>query len=71
MNLDNPAILMSGLVIGTIGLGLFLYGRKAGSARALLAGVVLGVLPLGVQSLAVLWGATAACLAGLYVFRER
>ena len=65
MDLDHPGIMMSGMLIGTLGLGLFLYGRKTPDLRCLAVGVILSVLPLIAHSYLSLWGVTAACIAGL------
>lgn len=70
MDLDHPAVLFSGLVIGAVGLGLFLYGKRAPDLPTLAAGAALGVLPLFAHSLVVLWGLTALCGGGLYVVKR-
>lgn len=66
MDLSNPWVLFSGLFIGAIGAGLFMYGRKAESPRCLFAGVALCIMPYFVSSLIVLWLLTAGTLGGLY-----
>jgi hypothetical protein len=66
MDLSNPAAIISSIVIGVIGMGLFIYGKKQVSIPALVAGVVLCVFPYFVTSVLLMWGVTAACLGGLY-----
>lgn len=67
MDLDNPASLFSGLLIGLIGMGLFMYGKKAQKLPHALAGVALCVFPYFVASVMLSWLITAACLGGLYL----
>lgn len=66
MDLSNPAALFSGLVIGVIGMGLFVYGKKQTNLKCLLTGGALCVFPYFVSSVLLLWLITAACLGGLY-----
>lgn len=66
MNLSNPAALISSLVIGIVGMGLFVYGKKQTSIPSLLTGVVLCIFPYFVSSVLLMWAITAACLGGLY-----
>ena len=67
MNLDNPAVLFSGMLIGTVGLGLFIYGKKAIDTRFLVSGIALCVLPFFAHSMLALWGLTGVCAAALFV----
>jgi hypothetical protein len=41
----STAALMWGLLFGSIGLGLFVYGKKQGAMIPLLCGLVLMILP--------------------------
>jgi hypothetical protein len=66
MDLDHPAVLFSGLVLGAIGMGFFIYGKKQARLDCLAIGVVLSVVPLLAHSLLILWGTAAACLGALY-----
>ena len=66
MNLDNPAVLFSGLVLGAIGMGMFIYGKKQQRLDCLAVGAVLGVLPMVAHSMLVIWGVAAVCLGGMY-----
>lgn len=65
MNL-SPGMMLSGLVIGSVGLGLILYGKKAGSAKCFTTGLILSVAPVFAHTLAVMWIIAGACIAGLY-----
>ncbi len=68
MDFGNPWALFSGLIIGLFGVGLFGYGKKQLSPRAMLTGAVLCVYPYFVVSVALLWLIAAACLGGLYLW---
>lgn len=66
MDLDNPAVLFSGLILGAVGMGMFIYGKKQGRLDCLAVGVVLSVVPMIAHSLLVIWGVAAACIGGMY-----
>ncbi len=66
MNLDSPAVLFSGLFIGAIGFGLFLYGKKAERPASLTIGLGMCVLPMVVHSVVLMWAITGASIAGLW-----
>lgn len=65
MDFSNPALLYSELVIGAVGMGMFVYGRKAPSLPFLVAGIALSVIPWFVGSLFGLWGLTGLCIGAL------
>jgi len=67
MDLSNPWTLFSGLVIGCLGMVLFIYGKKQANLKCLLTGGVLCVFPYFVSSLILMWAITGACLGGLYL----
>ncbi|MCC6678424.1 MAG: hypothetical protein IT436_14910 [Phycisphaerales bacterium] len=67
MDISNPWALFSGVVIGLIGMVLFMHGRKQASPRCLLTGGVLCLFPYFVSSLILMWLITGACLGGLYL----
>ena len=69
MNL-SPGILISGLVIGSAGLGLFLYGKKNSNGKCLIAGVAMCALPYFAHSVVLMWLLAGACAAGLYGFSK-
>jgi hypothetical protein len=64
--MDNTWSLLSGLVIGGIGVGLFIYGKKQLELKCLFAGAALCVLPYIVASVGLQWLLTGGCLGGLY-----
>lgn len=70
MNLDSPAMLFSGLIVGTLGLGLFLYGKKAERPAPLAIGLGVSALPLVVHSLVVLWAIVGASFAVLWALNK-
>jgi hypothetical protein len=43
--MDSTAILLWGLLFGSIGLGFFLYGKKQKAAVPIIAGIALCVVP--------------------------
>lgn len=67
MDLDNPGLLLSSLLIGLLGFSLLVYGKKSGNLRALGIGLAMCVFPYFVHSLALMWGLTAAGIGGLCV----
>jgi hypothetical protein len=62
----TPSTLFAWTVSGSIGLGLFLYGKKQRRVPHLAAGVLLMVFPYFVSSLGATLGITAAVLGLLY-----
>jgi hypothetical protein len=62
--------LFTSLLIGSIGLGLFLYGRKQNRLPQLVTGIALSAYPYFVGSVAWMIGIAVAVLAGL-VFAVR
>lgn len=65
MNLDGTQLLIA-LIVSSIGMGMFVYGKKQKRAPQLLAGILLMVLPMVISSVAWSLGATAAVIGGLY-----
>lgn len=68
MDLGNPGVLLSGILIGAVGMVLLIYGKKTENLKALLVGLVMCVFPYFVGSLAILWLGAAACIGGLYAW---
>jgi hypothetical protein len=66
MDLGNPWVLFSGLIIGAVGFVLFVYGKKQANYKCLFTGLVLCIFPYFVSSLLAMWLITAGCLGGLY-----
>lgn len=50
----DPNLLMLSLLFGMVGMGMFMYGKKAGRMVPLLAGVALMLLPYFISSVAIL-----------------
>jgi|GEM_PF-1221995 len=71
VDLDNPAVMFSGMLIGMIGLAAIIYGRKAEDIRFVLLGVVLSVVPFLAHTLLALWGVTVGCCSLFYVTANR
>jgi len=67
MDLPDFGFLFSSLLIGAIGAGIFIYGKKSENPKCLGMGVVLCVFPYFVHSLLLMWGIAAACMAALYL----
>ena len=71
MDLDNPAVMFSGMLIGMVGLAAIMYGRKAEDVRFVLLGVVLSVVPFLAHTLLALWGVTVGCCGLFYAAARR
>lgn len=67
MDLGDPWVLFSGLLIGTVGFVLFMYGKKQANFKCLFTGLAMCVFPYFVSSVLVMWLITGACLGGLYL----
>lgn len=50
--------LFAGLIIGSLGTGYFIYGKKQRQALPILCGLLLIVIPYLIDSMALLVGAT-------------
>jgi hypothetical protein len=61
--------LLLGLLFGSIGLGLFIYGRKQRAVVPLLCGLVLMVVPYVISNVWLLFLAGAALVAIPYFVR--
>jgi hypothetical protein len=70
MELSNPWLLISGLFLGAIGMGLFIYGKKQLDFRCIATGVALCVVPYFIGSLAVLWLVGLALVGGLWAWMK-
>lgn len=66
MDFDNPAALVSAVLISLIGTAIFIYGKKQCVLKCLATGVALMVFPCLVHSVLVMWGLAGACVGGLY-----
>jgi len=54
MGTMNTAVLLWGMLFGSIGLGFFMYGKKQRAAVPLMVGIALSVYPFFVTNLAAL-----------------
>lgn len=70
MDLDHPGVFLSSMLIGVIGMGVFIYGKKSGDFKSLAIGLLMCVFPYFVHSLLVMWLATAACFGGMFVLSK-
>lgn len=66
MDFSHPWSLFSALVIGLIGMAVFLYGKKETNLRCLGVGAALCIFPYFVTSVVAMWLITAACLGALW-----
>ncbi len=66
MDFGNPGALFSGLVIGMVGMVLFMWGKRRADFRVLAVGAVMCVYPYFVESVLAQWLIAAGCLGGLY-----
>jgi hypothetical protein len=67
----SASYLISSLLISCLGMGLFLYGKKAQRLWPLLGGLVMCVYPFFISGMLMMWGLTAVICAGLYFLRDR
>lgn len=67
MNLNDPSALFSSLLIGLIGMAIFIYGKKSGNMKCLGIGLALCIGPYFIASLLWQWLLTAAGVLGLFV----
>lgn len=68
MDFTHPAALISSIIIGLIGMLLFIHGKREGSPGPLITGIVLCVFPYFVASAILMWLITGGCLGGLYYY---
>lgn len=66
MDIDGNALLLS-LLIGTVGVACFVYGKRQGRLPQMLAGVTLAVYPYFVSNLILMAAIAAAVLALLWL----
>jgi hypothetical protein len=67
MNLSDPAVFISGVLIGLIGMALFMYGKKAIEPKCIGIGLAMCVYPYFISSVLIMWVLAGACLAGVYL----
>jgi len=64
----SPATLVAGLLVSTVGFGLFLYGKRATRLPQLLTGLALMGFPLFVHGAVATLAIGAGLVAGLWAF---
>lgn len=52
--MNNPSILIWGVIFGSIGLGFFIYGKKQKAIIPLLSGIGLMVVPYFISNMYIL-----------------
>ncbi len=70
MDFGNPWALLSGVLIGLVGMTLFMRGKREGQPSSLIGGLALCIYPYFVDNLALMWGSFAACIAGIWWLRR-
>jgi hypothetical protein len=63
----SPGALVAALVVSTIGLGLYIYGKRAQRLPQLLCGILLMVSPCFTGGPALTSGVAAAAIFGLWL----
>ena len=66
----DTALLLWGVVFGSIGLGFFIYGKKQNAIVPLVCGVALMVVPYFIANALLLVIVCAAIIAVPYFFRD-
>ena len=67
----SAGALFAGMIVSTVGLGLFLYGKREARAPQLISGLALMGLPMFVQGAAAMSAAGGLLLAALWVWLKR
>jgi hypothetical protein len=62
--------LMGGILFGTIGFGVFIYGKRNSEFKPMLIGIALMVCPYFLRGTIALYLAGLGLMAALYFFRE-
>ncbi len=63
--------LFSSMMIGMIGLGYFMYGKKNSRMYPLIAGLLLSIYPFFVSSIILQWLICIGIMVGVYFLREQ
>lgn len=66
MELPDLSLLFSSIIIGAVGLGMFLYGKKKPEPKCLGLGIVMCAYPYFIHSLLLMWLIALACAAAAY-----
>jgi hypothetical protein len=63
----SAASLFASFIVGLVGLGLFLYGRKQVRLPHLVIGIVLMVFPYFISSAKIVYAVAGALVLGLWI----
>ena len=69
MNMDTNALMIS-LLFGMVGMGMFMYGKKAGRMIALCAGLALMIVPYFIANVMLLLIVCCGFTALPWIIRE-
>ena len=67
----SASSLLTGLLVSSLGAGIFLYGKSTAKFLPLAVGGAMSLYPFFIYSPWLLWSITAALCVVLYVGRER
>ena len=65
MDFSDGWLLVSGMIIGSIGVGVLIYGKRMQSMKCLGVGLTMAAYPCFVGSLLVMWALAVVCVAVL------
>jgi hypothetical protein len=71
MDFSHPWSLFSAVMISCLGMGFFLYGKRAARLWPLLAGLAMGIFPFFIVSVWLMWAITAGIVIAVYLLREQ
>lgn len=63
----SASSLFASFLVGLVGLGLFLYGKKQTRLPQLIVGLVLMVFPYFIESAAIVYAVSGALVVGLWL----
>jgi hypothetical protein len=63
----NMANIMASVVFGSIGLGVFIYGKKQSNFKALVIGIILMGYPYVVSNAIAVWAIGVVLVAALFI----
>ena len=63
--------IFSSFLIGTVGMGYFMYGKKAARMYPLIAGLLMCVYPFFVTNQWAMWGICILLMVACYFLREQ
>lgn len=63
----SPAALFAGMAVSSVGLGLYIFGKRNERVPHLLSGLVLMAAPLVLHGALALWALCGVAVAGLWL----